>query len=153
VSFHCRAALLSALIIVNALACTQKANRGSSSDDGDGSNHPLVARFFDGCQRNDAELLEKTLAKESLSQFDRLFVGDGGTRRSRLLKVASILARVPVPQCEVGEKTGRGYLLNCQNLGQELAFEVTVEGKEERLLLPKVPEDLFARLGELPPDP
>jgi hypothetical protein len=152
VSSHCRAVLLSALVVVSSLACAQRDDHGSSSGEGSAANHPLVVRFFDGCQRHDPELLERTLARASLSQLDRLFVGDGGTRRSRLLKVAGILARVPVPQCKAGEKTEVGYRLSCQNLGRELTFEVIGEGKGERLLLPAVPEELFSRLGESLPD-
>ncbi len=97
--------------------------------------------------------MEEVLAIETISQLDRLFAGDGGSRRSRLRRVASILAHVPVPQCQAGVKTERGYQLTCTNLGRDLSFEVVAKDEQEQLFLPDVPEELFARLENAPSDP
>mgnify|MGYP007066218728 FL=1 len=128
-----------------ALACSD--DRGAASSYAEGqSNHPLVLRLFDACSRGDVELLEKTLARASLTQLHRLFASPDSAHPNHLLKVAGILARVPVPHCTAGNETAAGYRLECQNLGHDLALEVRIEDGVEKLLLPALDSTDWARL-------
>lgn len=129
-----------------ALACSDD-RAPDPAPGGEVAGHPLVTSLFDGCAKGDVKRLEEALADSSLSLIDHLFAVPGSTRHSRLLEVAAILARVPVPRCSAGERSADGYRLNCRNLGRDLYLEVRIEDGVEKILLPAVDSAVWDRLS------
>lgn len=151
-SSHYSHLLCALLLWTGAVACGPETESGPAAAT-TATNHPLIVELFAACAKGDVERLERSLSEESLAQLDRLFAANGSTRKSRLLRVAGILARVPVPSCEAAEKTGNEYRLVCRNLGRDLTLGIVLEEGEQKVLLPPVPSGLWSRLEKAPDRP